>query len=158
MGGGPFKPRAGDNRFRLVSECLEHPGEFKDPATGKVKPTFKWLCFILNRANKQVVPYFMPNVVYEAIEKLQLNPDYAFDEVPMPYDLTLNVVNPGKMDVVYTVLPARQNTELTVEEVALVKEAGSIKDYQNEVRKAQALKESGEHQEPTIQVEPAQAA
>jgi len=81
-GGAVWKPKEGDNRIRLVSECLEHPGTFNG------KPTFKWLCFILDRADGLVKPYFMPNNVFEQIEALQLNPDYAFDEVPMPFDIT----------------------------------------------------------------------
>ena len=47
--------------------------------------------------------------MFEQIEKLQLYPDYLFDEVPMPFDITLNVKSGGKLEVVYTVVPARQN-------------------------------------------------
>ena len=64
---------------------MEHPGTYNG------EPTFKWQCLALDRADGQVKPYLMPNVVYEQVEALQMNPDYRFDEVPMPYDLTLNV-------------------------------------------------------------------
>jgi hypothetical protein len=121
--------RDGDNRFRLVSECLEHPGEFTDKS-GVKKKTFKWLGFVLDRADGQVKPYFMPNNVYEQIEALQLNPEFAFDEVPMPYDLNLNVKNAGKLDVVYIVQGARTNTPLTADELAKIATAGSIREYQ----------------------------
>src|SRR5688572_25697757 len=96
-GGAAWKPKEGDNRIRLVSECLEHPGSYNG------KKTFKWLCFILDRVDGEVKPYFMPHNIYEQLEKLQMSPDYAFDEVPMPYDITLNAKNAGKLDVVYTV-------------------------------------------------------
>jgi hypothetical protein len=50
----------------------------------------------------------------------------------MPYDLTLTVVNPGNLE--HTVVPARQNTPLTPDESEAVAEAGSIRDYQAELR------------------------
>ena len=31
----------------------------------------------------------MPHTIYKQIEGLQTNPDYAFDAVPMPYDITV---------------------------------------------------------------------
>jgi hypothetical protein len=137
----------GDNRFRLVSECLEHPGSYNG------KPTFKWLCLVLDRADGNVKPYFMPNTVYEQIEALQVNPDYAFDEVPMPFDVTLNIKGVGKKDVVYTVLPARANTPLTGAETAAIAEVGSVRDVQADFQRAQAEKELGEHREVSISVE-----
>lgn len=136
-GGSVWKPKEGDNRIRFVSEWLEHPGEYtgKD---GVTKKTFKWLCFILDRVDGEVKPYFMPNNIYEQIETLQLNPDYAFDEVPMPYDITLNVKNAGKLDVIYSVMPARANTPLTQVEVEKITAAGSIREYQKTVYESQS--------------------
>jgi len=126
-GGAAWKPKEGDNRVRLVSECLEHPGVYNG------KKTFKWLCFILDRVDGAVKPYYMPPTVYDQIEALQMNPDYRFDEVPMPYDITINAKGAGKKEVVYTVLPARTNTPLTEDERVAVGEAGSIRDYQSSV-------------------------
>jgi hypothetical protein len=122
-----FKVKEGMNVFRLVSECLEHPGSFNG------KPTFKWLCLILDRTDGQVKPYFMPNAVYEQIEALQLTPGWAFDEVPMPYDITLNVKNAGKLDVNYTVIPSPNRVPLTVNELEAVNGMGSIREYQKTV-------------------------
>jgi hypothetical protein len=117
-GNTAWKPKEGDNRIRLVSECLEHPGSFNG------KKTFKWLCFILDRVDGEVKPYFMPPNVYDQIENLQTSPDYSFDEVPMPYDITLNVKNAGKLEVVYTVIPARTNTPIMPDEAAKVADGG----------------------------------
>lgn len=148
-GGGVFNKslKNGDNRFRLVSECLEHPGTYNG------KPTFKWLCLVLDRADGVVKPYFMPNTVFEEIEALQLNPDYAFDEVPMPYDLTLNIKGVKTKDVVYKVIPARTSATLSAAEAEAIKEAGSVRDVQNQFQKAQAMKESGEHQDAAISLD-----
>jgi hypothetical protein len=135
LGGGDYlKPKNGANRFRLVSECVEHAGEYKDPKTGEVKKTFKWLCLVIDRADKAVKPYFMPHKVYKQIEKLQQDPDYAFDEVPMEYDLTLNVENAGKLEVVYTIVPARASTPLNAEELAAIRGAGTVQEVQKALR------------------------
>lgn len=138
LGGGDyFKPKEGDNRIRLVSECLEHPGVYKD------KPTFKWLCRVLDRVDGLVKPYFMPNRVYEQFEALQDNPDYAFDEVPMPFDVTLNAKGAGTKEVVYTIVPARTNTPLTAAEQASITEAGSIRDLQKLLNEKQPMPGAG---------------
>lgn len=140
LGSKPWKPKEGDNRIRLVSECLPHPGNYNG------KATFKWLCQILDKASGLVLPYFMPSSVYDQIEALQTNPEYAFEEVPMPYEVTLNAKGAGSKDVVYTVTPARTNTPLTEAEKAAVADAGSIRDYQKSVYESQGV-------EQTIQVE-----
>jgi hypothetical protein len=57
----------GDNRTRLMSECLEHPGEYQG------KPTFKWLCYVMDRKDGKIKPFFMAHTIYKAIEALQLN-------------------------------------------------------------------------------------
>lgn len=72
----------------------------------------------------------------------------------MPYDLTLSVKNAGKREVVYTVVPARQNTGLTQAEVAAIAEAGSLRDAQREFQKVAAEKEAGGDHDPVITEEP----
>lgn len=123
-----FKPKEGDNKFRLVSACLPHDGEYQG------KATFKWLCQILDRTDGQVKPYFMPHKVYEQIRDLQLDEEYKFTTVPMPYDLNLKTTEAGKMTVTYTIIPARQSTPLTTEEQNLITSAPSIKELQQKVR------------------------
>lgn len=121
--GDYYKPAEGDNRIRLMSECLEHPGEFNG------KPTFKWLCYVLDRKTARILPYFMPHTVYKQIEVLQLDADYAFDEVPMPYDITINAKGAGTKEVEYTVLP-RPKAPLTAEEQKALGEVKPIRELQ----------------------------
>jgi hypothetical protein len=89
-GGGDYlKFKEGDNRFRLMSECLPHAGQFKGESN------FKWLCYVLDRRDGKVKPLFMPHTIYKQIVALQTNEDYAFQDVPMPYDLTVNAIGAG---------------------------------------------------------------
>jgi len=132
LGGGDYlKLTEGDNRIRLMSECLEHPGEFKG------QPTFKWLCYVLDRKDGKIKAFFMAHTVYKLIEALQMNPDYVFEEVPMPYDLTINAKGAGTKEVVYSVIPARANTPLTQAELTAFTEAQPIRELQKAVYEKQ---------------------
>ena len=78
-----FKVKEGDNKVRLVSACLPHQSEYKG------QNTFKWLCQVIDLTDGKVKPYFMPDRIYQNIMSLQLDEDYAFDEVPMPYNINI---------------------------------------------------------------------
>src|SRR6187401_2541760 len=82
-GGDIYKYKEGDNRFRLMSDCIPHSGEYQG------KPNFKWLCYVLDRRDNKVKVHFMPHSIYKSIEALQENPDYTFEALPMPYDVTV---------------------------------------------------------------------
>lgn len=108
--GGFYKFKEGDNRIRLMSICLPHRSVFDG------KPNFKWLCYVLDRRDGEVKAHFMPHTIYKSIEALQLDPEYTFDDVPMPYDVNIKAKGAGTKEVEYTMLPARRATPLTGEE------------------------------------------
>lgn len=110
--GDYLKLKEGGNRFRLLSECLPHDGEFQG------KKNFKWLCLVLDRTDGKVKPFFMAHTIYKQIVALQRSDDYAFDGVPMPYDLTINADGAGTKEVKYTLMPARKELLLTADELA----------------------------------------
>lgn len=113
LGKGEYlKIKEGANRFRLISECIPHAGTYQG------KRNFKWLCYVIDRVDGKVKPYFMPHKIYKQIESLQISEDYAFADVPMPYDLTIIAEKAGTIDVVYTLVPARKETPITDAEFA----------------------------------------
>ena len=130
--GGFFKVQEGSNRIRLVSKCL--PDESVCEKDGKKERRFKCLCFLLDRRDGIVKPYGMPHRVYKDIEALQVSEDYAFDGIPMPYDVDIVVENAGTIQARYKVNPARKNTELTAEEQNAVDEKGGIEEFQQQLR------------------------
>jgi hypothetical protein len=133
LGSGDYlKIKEGSNRFRLMSDCLPHPGTFQG------RNNFKWLCYVLDRVDGKVKPFFMPHTIYKVIVGLQQNPDYEFFDVPLPYDLTILAVGAGTKEVKYTVLPARKNTDVTPEETALLRAMKPLAELQA------ALKEKNE--------------
>lgn len=127
-GGDTFKFKEGANRFRVLSECLPHQGSYQG------KPNFKWLCYVLDRADGQLKKFFMPHTIYKQIVELQKSDDYGFEEVPMPYDLTVTAKGAGTKEVEYTLTPARKNSDLTSDELAKLAQAKPLKELQEAIR------------------------
>jgi len=123
-----FKVQEGANRIRLVSICVPHDRTYNG------KPQFKWLCQVIDRKDGKVKPYFMPTTVYKAIEALQMNPDYTFEEIPMPYDITINAKGAGTKEVDYTVMPSPKLVPLTPEELKVLGEAPTVLELQKKIR------------------------
>lgn len=138
--GDYLKLKEGANRFRLISECLPHEGEYQG------KKNFKWLCLVLDRADGKVKPFFMPHTIYKQIVALQRSDDYAFEGVPMPYDLTISADGAGTKEVKYALMPARKESPLTADEKALVAEHKSVQDVKKALDEKSAKKgSSGPH-------------
>lgn len=125
LGSGDYlKLKEGANRMRLMSECLPHAGEYQG------RKTFKWLCYVVDRVDGKVKPFFMPHTIYKQIESLQVSEDYAFADVPMPYDLTINAKGAGTKEVEYAVVPARKNTNITPGEMDDFDKCKPLKELQ----------------------------
>ena len=135
--GDYLKLKEGDNRLRLMSECLPHAGEYQG------KKNFKWLCYVIDRTDSKVKPFFMPHTIYKQIEALQMNEDYAFEDVPMPYDLTIHAVGAGTKEVKYTLMPARKNTPITVAEQIQLGDAKPLADLKKALDEKNAAKKQG---------------
>ena len=127
-----FKVKEGDNKVRLVAECLPHPGEYQG------RPNFKWLTQVLDLSDGKIKPYFMPDSVYQQILSLQSDEDYSFDEVPMPYNINIFTTNAGDKSAKYTVRPSPKRIDLTPEQQAALKEAPSVTELQKKIREADA--------------------
>jgi len=110
-----LKLKEGANKMRLMSPALFHSGIFEDKKTGEKRANNKFVAWVFDWADGKVKLFFMSKTVLEAIGALQDNPDYAFDTVPMPYDITVNAKDAGTKDVMYSLTPSRQNTPVPVE-------------------------------------------
>lgn len=130
-----FKLKDGDNRIRLISECLPHPGEYQG------KPTFKWLCQVFDITLKdkdgksiiKVQPFFMPDKVYQDIGNLQVEEGFEFEGVPMPYNINIKTTNAGKREAKYQVLGSPKRIELTEEQLQAIKDAPTIQELQKKI-------------------------
>lgn len=141
-GGDYLKLKEGDNRFRLMTECLPHVGEYNGTKN------FKWLCYVLDRRDSKAKPFFMPHKIYKAIEALQINPDYAFEDVPMPYDVTVTAKKAGTKDVEYSLIPARKETPITAVEFQALADLKPLAELQTKLKeKRKAAQERTPHED-----------
>ena len=102
--------------------------------------------WIIDRATGELKIAQFGRAILTAITALKNNPDYAFDDFPMPYDITIN--NTGEGANRYTITPARQNTEVTEEEMAQLNKKKTIADIivaiDNKQKKSPDYPESNE--------------
>lgn len=118
-----FKVQEGANKIRVLSEMIFNVSEYKG------NPTYRFVCWVLDRKDSVIKPYFMPVSIARALGTMQENPDYAFKDFPMPYDITINAKGAGTKEVDYQVVAARQNTPLTDMEQIAAKERTPIVEF-----------------------------
>jgi hypothetical protein len=116
-GEGKFKFVDGDNRIRIMSESPALQSEYKG------EKRVKFVTWVWDYASKGLKLAFLPYSIAKAIAQFEQDPEYKFDSIPMPYDLTVKVKNAGTKEVEYTVLPARSESPVPQEATdALAKE------------------------------------
>lgn len=162
-----FTIKEGDNRIRIVTAGALYPDKYKlgivygkehgypynddDPAVPKT--TIKWLYWIIDRQDEnQLKLAKLPHTIVKSIVGLQTNPDYTFHDFPMPYDITINAKNAGKKEVIYTILPARQNTPLSEKEIEQINQLNKTEDIVQKMKDKKIL----EHQRMGIWKSPEQ--
>jgi len=125
----------GENKIRIVSE-FEDYGVHYNPNTKKIvicigKETcslcqtgigirVQYLGWVIDRKDGQVKLLRIGHQIFKQIGEFAISNDYGFVSVP-DYDITIKKIGQG-LATEYTVLPARQDTELTDEEKYLISE------------------------------------
>ena len=131
VGGGSqfWKPEEGDNKFRILAEpeinvsvfdpktkrsqtCYEEAEFCTDAyiAENDMRKSVKFLTWIA--VDGELRLYNMPYSVTKQLIAFKRDDEYAFESFPAPYDVNLKVANAGTKEVEYTLVPARQNTEV----------------------------------------------
>ena len=133
--GAYLKIKEGANKIRLLSAPIGHMSTFKG------KSNFKYVAWVYDYAEQKVRLYFMPATIYKAIEALQTSEGYEFDELPMPYDITVNADGAGTKEVKYQITAARQNTDLPDECKAQLVNKESIEEVIKKLQEKEAKPE-----------------
>lgn len=140
-----FKVQEGANKVRLLSSAIGFMGSFQG------KPNFKFVCWIIDRKDENKIKlYFMPQTVLDLIGGLQMSEDFAFDSVPMPYDITIMAKGAGTKEVQYSVVPSPQRIPLTSAEETAFNKKPSIDEVIEKLKEKQAG-------EPVVQQDNSQA-
>jgi hypothetical protein len=166
-----WKPTEGANKVRILSTpeltvsrykfgiCYEGAEYCKKENLGpKENLSYKWLTWIIDRADGKQKLYSMPFSVTKALTNLKTNEEYAFADFPMPYDVTLNAKGAGTKEVEYSVVPSRKETKLTFDELEEYGKQTLVSDViaamKEKARKAHGAPETGDAGTQDYPIEP----
>jgi hypothetical protein len=127
---GFYKIIEGDNRVRILSRFAPIPEHFKqgtcygiekgckvrDENNNHPQPSVKFLTHVIDRKDGQIKLYKAPYSITKDVGALQAEPDYEFDDMPMPYDLNIKAKKAGTKEVEYTVIASAKRSTLTADE------------------------------------------
>ena len=127
-----FKVKEGANKIRFMTEAHPHQSFYKG------NKTFKFVGWVFDYTDNKVKLYFCPRSIYEAIGSFQMTEDYVFDEMPMPYDISINAKNAGTKEVEYNVVAARTNTPVPDEALLQMLEKKPIPEVLSKLKENEA--------------------
>jgi hypothetical protein len=131
---GSFKVKDGQNKIRICS--ILHP--YKSSYKGT--PTLKFVCWVIDRSDGEIKPYFAPYTVFKALVAYQEEEDYTWTDFPMPRDVSINAKNAGTKEVEYTVICGAKEFPLTEKEEEALEKKGSIEEFIDKLKEKQAAK------------------
>ncbi len=157
-----YKFKEGSNKMRIMSDFVEVKtlnreskyvgivSEENPKQDGDTERTQGWAWAIIRGDAKKeegddyVIVKFGRKILGQLVA-FKNNPEYAFDEFPMPYDIDVQTTNAGEMNVIYTVVASRKNTEVSEKEMEKLNKKKSIKDIVDNIISKQNEKGYGDY-------------
>ncbi len=147
---GSFKVKEGQNKIRICS--ILHP--YKSSYKGT--PTLKFVCWVIDRSDGEIKPYFAPYTRFKSLVAYQEEEDYTWTDFPMPRDVSINVKNAGTKEVEYTVICGAKEFPLTAKEEELLEKKGSIEDFVEKLKEKQGKETAIEETSVDVNDEPSE--
>ena len=141
-----FKVKEGTNKIRICSDFIFHESTYKGTKSKK------FVCWVIDRADGKVKPYFAPYTIVKALSKYQEDEEYAWEEFPMTRDLIIDAKDAGTKEVDYQCHLSLKETPLTAVEQADLEEKGSIVDLVEKIKEKQD-KETPSDELPAIKID-----
>ena len=164
--GAFYKIKEGKNRVRVLTPLYPYASHFKAGACvgkadcpeckkvvkdkdGKDKenlPSIKFICHVLDMneptkaADKTTYPIKLaqfPLGIFLALRDLQNDPEWSFNELPMPYDITINAEGAGKTTVKYSVVASPKREPVAAETLETLSKISSPEDFKTAMIKKQ---------------------
>ena len=110
--------KQGENKVRVISEFETFQSEYN----GKLKDRF--MGYVIDRADGEIKPLTIGSSIFKALGELSVSSEYGFADLP-PYDVLIKKTGEG-LDTEYSIMAARQNTEITEAERILIKDLKPI--------------------------------
>jgi len=114
--------------FRGVYPNSKYAGHVADsyvPKEGESVQLSGWAWVIDRETGDLKIAQFGKGIL-SSLTQLKTDPEYSYDGFPMPYDVTIK--NTGDGPNRYSIIPARQNTDVTEAEMNMLNKQKSIKD------------------------------
>ncbi len=113
-----LKFQEGDNNLRVLTNTVAHEFQYDDG--GK---STKFLCYVWEYSSNSLKLAYLAKTVAKKLAEFQMDAQYGFQDMPMPYDVNIKTKNAGTKSAEYEVLAARTNTDVPAEALdALAKE------------------------------------
>ena len=130
LGGDFLRLEKGETKIRLL-DCAPEPTvkhfinnkpvDCPGPKTCQnhsERPSVKYKTYILNRTDGEIKTYDMPLSVFKAIGSLQMDEDYRFDGLPMPYDVKIKFDPDASPAEMYKTVPSPKQEPLSEQVLA----------------------------------------
>ena len=136
-----FKVKEGTNKIRVCSGLIFHESSYKGTKSKK------FVCWVIDRADEKVKPYFAPYTIVKTLAKYQQDEEYAWEEFPMTRDLIIDAKDAGTKEVDYQCHLSLKESPLTEVEKADLKLKGSIEDFVEKIKAKQDKVDEGTPEE-----------
>ncbi len=127
----------GKKSFNCIGEeegCFYHGDNAPLNDKGEpARPSIKYLAYILDRRDNQIKLMYVPYSVYKAVADLFNNDDYKFDDLPMPYDLTITYDKDGSPAQMYSTLPSPNRSNVPDDFMVKVRAMKSVDEIRESI-------------------------
>ena len=141
-GEGYFNLQEGDNRVQLLTHLSPLPQvwdgkKYRMAEEGDTNISIKGVGWVLQ--DGKIKQAKLPYTVVKAIRELQQDPDYAFEDFPMPRLINIKAKGAGSKEVEYTVIPAPKETVVSEEILTELSKKPSPQDIVEKIKGTVAL-------------------
>jgi len=113
-----FSMQEGDNRIQLLTHAARlaqvwDGAKYRPAKEGDENISIKGVCWVLQ--DGKIKEAKLPYTVVKQIRALMEDPDWAFDEFPMPRMINIKVKNAKTKEADYSVVPSPKESEVPAE-------------------------------------------
>lgn len=114
------------------------------------KPSVKKLAYVLNHAKGKVELMYMPYSVVKELERYASDPDWGFNEMPMPYDINIKHSPDAAPNEMYKVIPSPRREEIDPAVLQELESKQPLDQIREKIKDKQMAKETAAPHEEEI--------
>jgi len=178
LGGTRFKFKEGDTKVRILDSskepiathfiqeggktkpvvcvgakngCQYHGSGAPTDKNGNVKkPSVKYVMYLLDRDDNSIKRADVAYSIVKSLSSLQEKPDWAFEDLPMPYDIVITYDSKAAPNDMYKVTPSPKASVLSAETLAELKDLKKNHSLDDIVAKAKGAASAALEETPSL--------